>query len=38
MLAGTYVVRAQVADSSGVTAYSSPVTVTVAGTAAIRRW
>jgi len=29
VLAGTYVLRAQVADSSGVTAFSSPVTITV---------
>ena len=33
VLAGTYTVRAQVVDSSGVTAYSSPVTVMVTGTA-----
>jgi len=31
VLAGAYVLRAQVADSSGVTAYSSPVAITVAG-------
>ena len=35
VLAGTYTVRAQVVDSSGVAAFSSPVTVTVTGTGTV---